>query len=379
MRRLGRRRPPGVLMAGGGQEAPREQELPRGQEAAGGSEAVLEVAGRLMRRAGLPPPRCVSRLSGGRNNRVFRVDGDYVLKLYHWDPRDPRDRLRAEWRFLCHAWSRGVTNIPRPLARDEAAHAGLYTLLPGAVPAAGAVGPEHVEAALDFVLAVNAGRRAPDALDARPHEPEALDAASEACFSLREHIATIDRRVGQLGLLDPALEERAAVEALIATRLRPAWQVVRSGLLDAARRIGLDPDEAIAGPDRCVSPSDFGFHNALVADGRVGFIDFEYAGRDDPAKLVCDFFCQPQVPVPLGCMAGFTRRLIGGLGMDARHEARCRLLLDAYRVKWACIMLNDFLPLGSARRSHAEVARTEARRGAQLARAAAKLDEIDAT
>ena len=41
----------------------------------------------------------------------------------------------------------------------------------------------------------------------------------------------------------------------------------------------------------------------------------------------------------------------GGLGLDARHEARAHSLLDAYRVKWACIILNDFLPLGSARRA----------------------------
>ena len=47
-----------------------------------------------------------------------------------------------------------------------------------------------------------------------------------------------------------------------------------------------------------MSPSDFGFHNALATPGgRLVFIDFEYAGWDDPAKLANDFFCQPAVPV----------------------------------------------------------------------------------
>ncbi len=40
-----------------------------------------------------------------------------------------------------------------------------------------------------------------------------------------------------------------------------------------------------------VSPSDFGFHNALLDDGgAISFLDFEYSGRDDPAKLDLRFF-----------------------------------------------------------------------------------------
>src|SRR6185503_11886129 len=46
-----------------------------------------------------------------------------------------------------------------------------------------------------------------------------------------------------------------------------------------------------------LSPSDFGYHNAVLADDEtVRFFDFEYAGWDDPAKLVCDFFNQVEVP-----------------------------------------------------------------------------------
>ena len=63
---------------------------------------------------------------------------------------------------------------------------------------------------------------------------------------------------------------------------------------------------ALSPDDCCLSPSDFGFHNALVDDdGQVTFLDFEYAGRDDPAKLVSDFFCQPEIPVPLDYHATF--------------------------------------------------------------------------
>jgi len=53
--------------------------------------------------------------------------------------------------------------------------------------------------------------------------------------------------------------------------------------------------QALPADETCLSPSDFGFHNALVdPSGALSFLDFEYAGRDDPAKPVSDFFCQPK-------------------------------------------------------------------------------------
>lgn len=326
----------------------------------------LGLAVRLVRLADLPTPHKVARLNGGKNNRVFRVDDSAVLKLYHWDARDTRDRLRAEWQFLTYAWARGVRNIPRPLARDDSAHAGLYTLLPGKPLVAGDVTAAHVAAALDFLLAVNAD----------PRDPAALEPGSEACFSLNEHIATIDRRVARLAGLDPEAPHRSAADALVRDRLGPTWDKVKATLTNGARGLGIHADDRLSDTALCISPSDFGFHNALDDGAGIGFIDFEYAGRDDPAKLVCDFFCQPEVPVPTSYMPEFAHRLIAGLGLDPSHEARCRLLLDAYRIKWTCIILNDFLPLGSARRTYADLARTEARYAFQLDRAARKLDEI---
>ena len=70
---------------------------------------------------------------------------------------------------------------------------------------------------------------------------------------------------------------------------------------------------------RCLSPSDFGFHNAIRrASGELCFIDFEYAGQDDPAKMACDFLCQPEVPVPDACRERF---LDAALAAEAAADA----------------------------------------------------------
>ena len=62
-----------------------------------------------------------------------------------------------------------------------------------------------------------------------------------------------------------------------------------------------------------------------------------------------------------------------GLGLDSAGVTRSRLLLDAYQIKWACIILNDFLPLGAARRAYADEGGRAQRYAEQLAKAAAKL------
>ena len=326
------------------------------------NESLVTLASRLAERAGRGRVRTLSRLVGGKNNQVYRVEtatGQLaVLKRYFTDPRDPRDRLRAEWEFLQHAWSRGIRAIPEPLACDPAAHAGLYGFIDGRKLLATELQPAHIGAAVDFVLAVNARPRAP------------LSPGSEACFTLAEHIATVERRIARLAALDTGAPHAKEAQTFVSKHLVPAWNAVKLKLAADAHTAGIPMEHALGPHDRCLSPSDFGFHNALIDEaGRVTFLDFEYAGSDDPAKLVSDFFCQPDVPVPLDHRASFIARIAEGFGLNERSQARCRMLLDAYRIKWSCIILNDFLPLGAARRAFADEGGRAVRCAAQLAKA----------
>ena len=73
-----------------------------------------------------------------------------------------------------------------------------------------------------------------------------------------------------------------------------------------------DLPRKVAKEEKSLSPSDFGFHNMLIdKNGRLRFIDFEYAGWDDPAKIICDFFCQPKFPVPMNWMDSFIEEALG--------------------------------------------------------------------
>ena len=332
----------------------------------------MALARRLTERAARGRVRSLTRLAGGRNNRVYRLETDngpsLVLKLYFSDPRDARDRLGAEWNFITHAWSRGIRNLPEPLACDAAEHAGLFGFVQGRKLTASEVTQAHVDAAIDFVLASN-----------KPPRP-ALAPASEACFSLAEHIAMVERRVERLMMLDATAPHADEAQRLVREELFPAWNAVKKRLKSNTVAAGLAMDHPLRPDECCLSPSDFGFHNALLdSEGQLTFLDFEYAGRDDPAKLVSDFFCQPEVPVPVNHHAHFIDRLAQWLSPDAATVARCRMLLDAYRIKWTCIILNDFLPLGSARRAFASETGRAIRSADQLAKASAKIAEIRAS
>jgi hypothetical protein len=327
--------------------------------------ALLALAQRLAAQAGRGTVRALTRLAGGRNNQVYRLDGDdgpLVLKRYFTDARDPRDRLGAEWSFVSHAWSRGIRVIPEPLACDSSEQAGLYSFVRGRKLAASELTASHIDAAIDFVLAVN-----------EPPRP-ALAPGSEACFSLADHIGTIERRVARLATLDADVPQMAAARCLVMTKLQPAWDATKARIATGAAAARLTIDRALEPDQVCLSPSDFGFHNALIDEaGKLTFLDFEYAGRDDPAKLVSDFFCQPEVPVPLSLHGHVIDLMAQGLGLDGAGVARCRLLLDAYQIKWTCIILNDFLPLGAARRAFADSGAWAQRCAEQLAKAEAKL------
>ena len=256
-------------------------------------------------------------LSGGANNRAFRVrfpEKSAFLKAYFQHPGDKRDRLRAEYSFTKFAWDAGLRCLPAPLACDRKNHLGLYEFIEGQMVRKAT--KEAVQQAITFFRELNRHQAT----------ATALPLASEACFSVAEHLATVERRVTALG----GIEDEAA-SAFVREELMPCWREV-------AGRIPADTTPV----ERCVSPSDFGFSNALEEpSGRLRFFDFEYAGWDDPAKTICDFFCQPAVPVPLEFLSMF------------EAPERTVMLLPLYRVKWCCIMLNEFLPIGSIRRRYA--------------------------
>jgi hypothetical protein len=315
---------------------------------------------RALKAAGVAGLAEIHPLPGGANNRVYRVDagGRSVLaKVYFRHARDQRDRLGAESAFLEFARRRKLTCVPELLSIDSDRGTALMEFVPGRKLRPEEVTWERVAEAVAFFEGLNRDRTSAPA--------KRLPSGSEACFSVDAHLECVDRRLARLRGVD----DRDAA-AFIRERLVPAWEAVSRTIRASSK--------PLARGSRCISPSDFGFHNALLRpDGRLCFIDFEYAGWDDPAKTACDFFCQPAVPVPGLHLDRFVEGIARGLGRPEDLRARVRALLPAYRLKWCCILLNEFLPVGGARRKFAsKECDPEERKADQLKKAKAALEGL---
>lgn len=291
------------------------------------------IAAELLKSIGKIAPLRIASLPGGRNNRVWRVDcgsESFLLKNYFWSESDPRDRLGQEWAFLDFLQSIGSRKAPAPLAKDPSTRFALLEFIQGNPPQE--IGETDILDAAHFFAEMNARRAF----------AKNLPPVSEACFSIQAHLETTAARIDRLQQIQSTSEDHEQAAIFIRDTLLPLWHDLRKrieDIPDSARR------EFLPTAERCLSPSDFGFHNALrQSDGSLRYVDFEYAGRDDPAKTLIDFTNQPDRLLPENLAALFFEKTIHLFpNPDALHH-RLALLTPLYQIKWACICLNAFFP-----------------------------------
>ena len=294
---------------------------------------ATETASSLLARIGKPAPQCVLPLPGGRNNRVWRVDcssESFLLKSYFWSESDPRDRLGQEWAFLEFLRSIGSCKAPEPLAKDAPSRFALLEFIAGNPPQE--ITEYDILDAARFFAEMYSQREL----------GKNLPPVSEACFSIQAHLETTAARIDRLHQIQSTSEDHEKAVIFIRDTLLPLWQELRKrikALPDSARH------EILAPSERCLSPSDFGFHNALrQSDGTLRYVDFEYAGWDDPAKTLIDFTNQPDRLLPESLAALFLEKTIPLFRNPYALHRRLALLTPLYQLKWACICLNAFFP-----------------------------------
>jgi hypothetical protein len=304
--------------------------------------ALMNAAAALCGRAtGTQAVKALVPLTGGGNNRLYRVetaDGFFALKSY--GPLDVRgDRLEREFGGLDFLTSVGTAGIPAALAADRERRLALYSWIDGEPAGAGAVESEDAGASdVGQALALVAGLRAAS----RDHGDRWRGEAAEACLSAQILTAQVDARLDRLR----SVSGEPALAAFLAERLEPAAAAAVAGLRALYSAAGLDPAADLAPSLRVLSPSDFGFHNALRgADGRLTFIDFEYFGWDDPVKLTADFLWHPGMrltPAMRAVWRDGAQKLFGA--DDPAFPVRLSAQTPLFALRWCLIILNEFLP-----------------------------------
>lgn len=309
----------------------------------------------------------LSRVAGGGNNRLFQVaaaDGAlYALKSYLRDAADERDRLGVEFEAARFLWQHGVRQVPRAVARDEAGSSALYAWVDGERVVQ--PGEGDIDQAIAFLAELHS-------LAAMP-EAGRLPLASEACLSAGELVRQIEHRASRLRAI-----RHMGLTRLLAEEYSDLHDRFVDAAVDGYAATELDFAADLPADRQTLSPSDFGFHNALrQPDGMLVFLDLEYFGRDDPVKLTADFLLHPAMALSPELKAGFFRQMRGLYARDPQFGLRFRLLYPLYGLRWALILLNAFLPERWRRQAFANEAQgREAVQDRQLAKARAMLKHI---
>jgi hypothetical protein len=306
--------------------------------------SAVEPLEQFCRRHGVTGAYEVQAIRAGRNSQVSLLsgpDGRWILKHYYQPPGgDRRDRLGTEYGFLEFLQQMGVPGVPVPMGMDRESNLALYSYLPGRRPEL--IQPRHISQAAGFISQVNRFRATTQA--------QALPPASDACLGWQAHLDLAESRIARLLAVEAGSGVANEAREFVVSRLSPLWAKVKIELASRPGKALLPLEE------RILSPSDFGFHNTLEHKASLSFVDFEYAGWDDPAKLICDFMCQPELPVTGAQGRQFMDELLqGGSGAD-EVERRVVSLLPVHRLKWCCILLNEFRMEDRKRREHAGLA-----------------------
>ncbi|MDD5629640.1 MAG: phosphotransferase, partial [Elusimicrobia bacterium] len=304
------------------------------------------AAGRLLGRTavGLEP------LGRGRNSQVYLAsarDGSRcAVKFYFRHPADRRDRLATEFASLRFLWDSGLRCIPRPLAADPQSNCAAYEFIDGRPVAAGDVTLRDVDNAVAFLRGLQglAQRRLPR-----------LAPASEACFSPQAIAGSIQSRLDRLRrVCRGRTPEGRLLAGFLSREFLPLRREILRWSSQELAAAGLSWDQRLPWRQRTLSPSDFGFHNALrTGGGRIKFLDFEYFGWDDPAKTVCDFLLHPAMRLRPALKRRFLEGALRAFGGSRLFRRRVRAVYPLFGLKWCLILLNEFVPEHRRRRDFA--------------------------
>jgi hypothetical protein len=163
-----------------------------------------------------------------------------------------------------------------------------------------------------------------------------FELATEACLSGVDLLNQIDKRFVKLKNvenknLQELLEKLLELNSVLSSRASKLWPQ------DNFKK-------NLSKKYLTFSPSDFGFHNSILnKKNELKFIDFEYFGVDDPVKLISDFLWHPGMKLSEKQKITFASHIIKIFDNDKFLIQRLNASFSLYGLRWALIILNDFL------------------------------------
>ena len=280
------------------------------------------------------------------NNRTFIAKTKiktFFIKHYFQSVSDNRDRLGSEIAFYNYAINCDITVIPKVIVSDKLNRIIIFDYVKGDNFKNITLNKNHINQASSFFSSLNNS-------NFKSKYGKEIKNASESCFSIKSHLELTKNKISYLvKSINNTIENSEIIDLL--NDLNECYKKTEKQIINFSKQNNIDIDEEIGSDKRVISPSDFGFHNCIINENKkLIFFDFEYSGLDDPAKVIGDFFSQLEVPVPITFFNLFVDKAFANFKNKNEMILRSKLQLPLYKIKWACIVLNVFLPVNLERR-----------------------------
>lgn len=266
----------------------------------------------------------IKKIESRANSQVYKIllnKKKYLLKIY--PNKDDRKRLYVEYNALNFLRINNFKNIPTPVEKNNFFNVGLYEYLEG--KSITRPSKNNIKSALLFIENLR------DLY--KKNQKDFNHKASEACFNYTSLIFQIEGKLKSLN----ELKFQKKINLFILNKLTPLWNKLKKDSFLNWPQNNLNNN--LNKNNLTFSPSDFGFHNSLIKNNKVQFIDFEYFGYDDPVKIISDFLWHPSMNISLSNKNYWQINMFKMFKSDINIIQRFKSAHPLYGFRWILIML----------------------------------------
>ena len=270
------------------------------------------------------------RVNKGFNNQItIKSDGcsKHIVKKFDMSNPLSRYKFSAEVNFLKYASEVAPNYVPRFISSNKTTGSISMSYIEGLDLSSDDINCDDIAHARSFFLRLN------DNIFNSKYA-SLLSSASEGGVSLDGHIRLTQGRINRLktsNILPDYTNDFTILLQLIIKYL--------SLITNAAQQSNslIATLESLRHNLFCISPGDFGFHNALRTETGLVFFDFEHSGFDDLAKCIIDFKFQPSFSPTISIDDYF---LCDSVDLHPLLKEYIFYLRPILCLRWACIALN---------------------------------------
>lgn len=276
----------------------------------------------------------VSKISHKGNNQIFKLlfenKEQFLLKKYSKIHMDNWKRGKTEFNVLSFLWKKGLREIPKPIYFDDKENIAIYSFEEGILLKPEKISENEINNALNFLIKLH---------NFKEKDKKLFNPASSACLCFNDYLEVIDRRFKIVSNYKPKNFIERKAKKLLDKKIHPKIIKLKKEFIEKINKENLKKEFPLS--EQVLTPADFGFHNILFNDGEYKFIDFEYFGRDDPARQILDFIHHDKSKnINSNLKNKFVEEYIKIRKLSDSFKKRLKLLDPLIGMTWVLIYLN---------------------------------------